>query len=351
MEFNRGGLSLVAMECCFAFAASSDGTFVDDGSGAVKAKHGQYVVQGKSAGDSPVNARFTKELASGSYFEVKVAELKGSSVFIGVGTEEGFKQGYRNKGLYYGGPGNLSDGSAASKLGFGDSVEKGDIIGVLLEKCRIVSPVAEETITLTLYHNKRCLGPAFVSQMAKPGSAIYPIVCSGADGDKFMLRFCSAPVQRLREPKKYNSPYEGDWALTKAFVGPELREFPLATKVGPRPVTMHVETKAPGVFMLSLKVANNMNFSASSAPNATYKPFDECKIGPGISTRMMPLPGRMGGMGGQAEVENELSQNWMPAVHKWLARPGNLLLQGPTVELSFDTHNQAISPVDNVSLV
>lgn len=62
-------------------------------------------------------------------------------------------EGYKCKGLFYGGPGNLSDGSAALRTNFGDEVHQGDVIGVLIQR-------DGARLRMILYHNARCLGPA-----------------------------------------------------------------------------------------------------------------------------------------------------------------------------------------------
>eukprot|EP00928_Gymnodinium_smaydae_P072627 TRINITY_DN55961_c0_g1_i1.p1 TRINITY_DN55961_c0_g1~~TRINITY_DN55961_c0_g1_i1.p1 ORF type:complete len:353 (-),score=79.82 TRINITY_DN55961_c0_g1_i1:116-1108(-) len=328
------------MSCCFGFVAASDGSWIDDGSGAVQAKGGSFEVKGKPQGDSPVNARFSKALTSGAYFEVKAADLRGSA-FVGVATEEGFKKGYAAKGLFFGG--NLSNGSGLVRSKFGDCLAKGDVIGVLFESCRILSPIKEETVTVTFYQNGRCLGPAFVSRMATPGAAVYPVVKAGTEGDKFLIRFTAAPKQRLRENKSA-SPYEGDWTLRQMMVGPELGEYPLAQKMGDRSVTFNIEATAPSNFRVSAKVANTLTFNVTTRPNTTLKPFDEFMVnGPCMSTRLMGTPAIM-------EVEQKL-QAAVGECRKWLARPDHgLLLSGPTAELSLERCAAALAPEENTPL-
>ena len=62
---------------------------------------------------------------------------------------ENFAQGYKCKGLLFGGPGNLSNGSAALKTQFGEEVSKGAVIGILVE-------MSEQALTLTVYQLLAC---------------------------------------------------------------------------------------------------------------------------------------------------------------------------------------------------
>ena len=75
-----------------------------------------------SQGDAPVNAMFSRPIASGEYFEVTCESGKGA--FLGLGTEKAFAQGYKCRGLFFGGPGNLANGSGLLKGGFGEGAWK-----------------------------------------------------------------------------------------------------------------------------------------------------------------------------------------------------------------------------------
>ena len=48
-------------------------------------------------------------------------ELSGAP-FVGVASEAGFAAGYKCKGLFFGGPGNLSDGGALVRSHFGEPI-------------------------------------------------------------------------------------------------------------------------------------------------------------------------------------------------------------------------------------
>lgn len=77
---------------------------------------------------SKSNALCELGFASGTeYFEVEV--LEGEGAFIGVATRAGFAEGYKLRGLFFGGPGNLSDGRGGLRTSFGNPVKKGSVIG------------------------------------------------------------------------------------------------------------------------------------------------------------------------------------------------------------------------------
>eukprot|EP00971_Amphidinium_carterae_P029607 582358-Amphidinium_carterae.1 len=65
------------------------------------------------------------------YFEVET--LEGDGAFIGVTTKDGLAEEYNVKGLMYGGPGNLTSGSAGLRTRYGNGVKKGSIIGVTVD--------------------------------------------------------------------------------------------------------------------------------------------------------------------------------------------------------------------------
>jgi len=293
----------------------------DDGSGAVKS-HGEadeFVVEGKAAGDSPVNARFSSALATGQYFEIEVRELK-QGCFVGIATEDGFAKGYKIRGLFFGG--NLSEGSSLVRQNFGDRPTKGMILGALVE-------YDDEAVTITFYQDGRCLGPAFVAKRLT-SAEIFPVVKASSDGDRFAIRFPDTlPTGRVREPKAGSASAhfaEGNWFLKRMSVGPELGEFPLAAKMQGREVRLKVEAVGPQSFRLFSKVANTLRAQATSKEDDALKPFEGLTVGPVMSTMMMGEESVM-------EVEKALKDS-LEQLHKWLVADGQLLMVGPAAELS-----------------
>lgn len=313
--------------------------WLDDGSGSVNCftDAPEFEIVGRAKGDSPTNARCTTSLSSGQYFEVDVLELQ-KSCFIGVSSSQGFAQGYKCKGLFFGGPGNLSSGGALVRGGFGEKITKGMVIGVLVQ-------ISAEAVTVTFYQNGRCLGPGFVAERSTPAE-VFPVVSASSDGDRFAIRFPeTAPDIRDRQPQGGGAshPAQGAWALEKLMVGPELGEFPLSDKMEGRMVVLTVEEVGPGKFRFSVKVCNNMRAEASSQADESLAPFESLKVGRPMSTKMMGPPGPM-------EVENLIGEG-LGKLFKWLASGNCLLLVGPDIELSFCPHScDEIRPATDVKL-
>ena len=290
----------------------------DDGSSAVQSTGPEFKIGTKESKGSPANALYPMALESGSYFEVSCQEIgEHGSPFIGIGTEEKFGAGYKCKGLFYGGPGNLADGGACCKSQWGDDVKKGDVVGILVQ-------VKDSKLTMTVYHNGRCMGPAY--EVPYSGAKIYPVVQAQKDGDIFRIATgLPAPTALTREKPKGGHPAAGTWTLKQLFLGPELGEFPLAAKLEGAPLPTVTVLEDKGQLRLSVKVANNLGFSATSTPDASLAPFDALTVGAGMSTMMMGPPGVM-------EAEAKISEG-MPTVRKWLAQDDTLIINAPTMEM------------------
>jgi len=300
----------------------------DDGSNAVKnLTDGAFTITGKPSKGSPVNALGTIPLTSGQYFEVTCQD--GDGPFIGVGKLESFAQGYRCKGLLFGGPGNLSNGSALMKGEFGEQVSKGSVVGILFE-------MTSDLVTLTVYQDGRCLGPAFTAKRQEKAQ-LFPLVQAKSDGDTFRIAFKAPPAVRSRESGSQEG-FEGSWAIEKMMVGPELGEYPLSTKMNEKPVVLKVTTGPNGSVRMGAKVVNALNFSASSSADASLAPFDALTVNPGIST-MMAGPEPM------MDAESKLSKG-LQGARKWIVSNGQLLINGPTFEISCARHIESFEPVD-----
>jgi len=293
--------------------------WVDDGSCAVKVDGEECKIDGAPAG-SPANAYFGKPLSSGDYFEIDILETK-QSPFIGITSSAAFAEGWKCKGLLFGGPGNLSDGSALVRGEFGEEIKKGMTVGTLLK-------MDSGSITVTFYQEGRCLGPAFIAKRLSD-AAIFPLV-HGRDGDHFRIRFPdTVPTMESRQAKSGEAvhPAEGTWALKQLCVGPELHEFPLAAKMEGETVMLKITETSP-TFSFSARVINNLNFVATSMADAGLAPFEKLEIpGPLISTQMMGPESMM-------EVETKISEG-LQNLHKWLPRSDSLLMVGPATEMSF----------------
>lgn len=225
-----------------------EGAWRDDGSNSIedlgssfRVRPVRHVSASVRPPRGPVNALFAVPLESASYFEVTCKEFSGAP-FVGIATEAGLAPGYKCKGLFYGGPGNLSDGSAALRTNFGDEVHQGDVIGVLIQR-------DGARLRMILYHNARCLGTAFETSTE---STIYPVVQAKDEGDLFSIDFKEAPTSQTRQIADGKS---GQWKLEQVLY-PELLEVPLKIRC----LLTVREEKEIG---LVLKVVNLLRFQGS----------------------------------------------------------------------------------------
>ena len=223
----------------------------------------------------------------------------------------------------------MSNGSALMKGEFGEQVSKGSVVGILFE-------MTSDLVTLTVYQDGRCLGPAFTAKRQEKAQ-LFPLVQAKSDGDTFRIAFKAPPAVRSRESGSQEG-FEGSWAIEKMMVGPELGEYPLSTKMNEKPVVLKVTTGPNGSVRMGAKVVNALNFSASSSADASLAPFDALTVNPGIST-MMAGPEPM------MDAESKLSKG-LQGARKWIVSNGQLLINGPTFEISCARHIESFEPVD-----
>lgn len=125
-----------------------------------------------TTGGSPVNLLGTipssSILSSSYWFQVQIVELgRSSSMSIGITVPSQFKQGYKNRGMYYNG--NLTNGSAALKIAFGPYLQSGDYCTIHITHStnqEVVDGQEEKattttTVTMTVYMNGKKIGKAF----------------------------------------------------------------------------------------------------------------------------------------------------------------------------------------------
>ena len=220
-------------------------------------------------GGSKFNALCEVGFSSGvEYFEVEVVE--GSGAFVGVTSKAGFGEGYKIKGLFFGGPGNLSDGGAGLRINFGDAVKKGSVIGVTLDLTE------EAMVGVSFWQGDTCLGEAFKACPRQPGASVFPAVCANNVHDRFKLS-----LKRVaRKPVKEEAhPAEGAWDLQRFLVGEELVNLDPALAVKGKGkgkgyagedgeetkghIVMTIKKQPlPRSFGLSMKLGNNISTSA-----------------------------------------------------------------------------------------
>jgi len=209
--------------------------WLDDGSGRIlDAGDGAFAVTGEAmARDVMFNALCDAAFSGGQqYFEVEV--LQGDGAWIGVGTKADFGAGYRVKGVFFGGPGNITDGGRLVRKQFGTHVESGDVIGVDLD---LSDPGC---LTVAFHQNGKYLGVATSGRTREePGSPLFPLVSAKQAGDRFRLSL----RRRLRPPPPPPHPAIGKWRLQRILEGAVDVDVQQAT--GGVPVVLDVQ-KYPG---------------------------------------------------------------------------------------------------------
>ena len=122
-----------------------------DGSGKVFASGAEVRHSGRGSGRG--HAIWSQ--GGSGYWLLEVRGSGTTGLWIGVATAEHFKPGYALRGLFYGGPGNLSDGNSLVSSGhWGPKFVHGDRIGMRLEQ-------AGDRVTLAFSLNGAGIGVAF----------------------------------------------------------------------------------------------------------------------------------------------------------------------------------------------
>jgi len=286
--------------------------WLDDGSGHIEdLGGGAFSVGGNPKQGSPINALCDVGFSSGQvYFEIEV--VAGDGAFVGIGTKQGFGPGYKLKGLFFGGPGNLSNGSGGLRTGFGDGVAQGSIIGITLDLS------VPDSVSMDVWQDGKHLGQAFKSCPREQDASVYPVVKAKAAGDSF--RICLRQKVRLPAPPD-PSPHraEGKWKLSSFIVSSVdvLAGLGMAGgkgagkgKGGACIMDVKALSKAlapePSTFSMTLKLANTMSTSVTVTPIDAGETITLGRVATTL----------MGVMGPIAELEEKISAN-LPNILKW----------------------------------
>lgn len=225
----------------------------DDNSGQV-ATSGAKVrfTGGRCEGNSKGNAIWEEGDGGSGEWLWKIEE--GCGMWIGVAEESNFGPGYQLKGLLYGGPGNLSDGSSLVTGHWGPKFAAGDEVDMKVE-------VVDGSTTVSFRHNGKPLGAAF-SIEGWTGSKLRPVVSLGGAGQAVSLHLSSgASFAKVEGPREG---LEGDWE------GEDLK------------VSIEAEAGS-GKWRVGAVVGNSLSCQVT-------QDGDKFTSGPVMSTRMMAPP-------------------------------------------------------------
>ena len=138
--------------------------WTEDGSG-ILAASGAGVRCAADAAGTKGNALWGGAGGSGHY----TFRLSGPpGAWVGVCTRQTFAAGWGLKGLFYGGPGNLADGSGLVAGGWGPAFGEGDVIGMRVQQ-------GADAVSLAFTKNGEALGEAF-SIAGWAGGELHPAV-------------------------------------------------------------------------------------------------------------------------------------------------------------------------------
>jgi len=217
------------------------------------------------------------------YWEFKVSGPPGT--WVGVSSEDKFGAGYGTKGLFYGGPGNLSDGGSLVTGQWGPEFGNNDVIGMRLEQ-------AGDKVSLAYSKNGSPLGVAFDIQ-GWTGSEFCPAVSMSDAGQSVSITAGSLPD--LASMGKSAGPREG---VEGAWQG----RFKL-----------NIKNTGSGAWRFNAKAGNSMSCSVTEK--------DGClTVGPIMSTKMMPPPHLQ-------ELEQEVTA-LLQGLTSFKREGGNLVVEG-----------------------
>lgn len=266
--------------------------WLDDGSETLHGEGKVVSCTAEAKGDSVFHALWTGDgpVSSGThYWEIEDREgLSG----VGMTTQEKFSKGYACRSFNMNSI-NLSDGGAllVGKYGPGE-FKAGDKIGLLCE-------MTDAALTITFYHNGRCLGPAF--QVASPyPQELFPVVTfKHGKTSAAIEKVATIPSARAREAAVEAFP-AGDWKDAAD-------------------VRLTISRRGNDI-MASLHVVNNVNMKLTHADGVW-------KAHQGMSTMMAGPPEKM-------QLEKEYTTKFQE-LNNIRGQNGDLVIAGPSGDLIF----------------
>jgi len=225
-------------------------SWTDDGSGKLTITGNQIVCTGKHE-----KANGIWSTAGSGCWEFKVSGKSGT--WLGLCSKDKFGAGYGMKGLFYGGPGNLSDGNSLVTGHWGPKFGDGDVIRMRAEH-------KDKTTVVSFSKNGAGLGTAFKLEGWKDGESLCPAVSMDSEGQGVTITQVDMPeLSSMEASTTISAGVEGSWE----------GRFKL-----------DVSKSGDNAWRVSAHVANNMSCLVEQGADG------KLKSGPVISTKMMPPP-------------------------------------------------------------
>lgn len=230
-----------------------------DGSGALAAAGAALTFIG--AAGAKGNAVWA---AGGSaLYEITLSGPPGA--WVGVCAPSRFAAGWANKGLFYGGPGNLADGGALITPSWGPELADGDVVRMRVEQ-------AGGAATVAFSLNGRALGTAFDIAGWADATELRPCVSLDAPGQRAALAAVPGalpPLAAFARAPPAGAGVEGAW---------DAPEF-----------SLDVRADGAGAWRLAARVANTLMCRAVADPAGSGRVTLDGAV---AATRMMPPPER-----------------------------------------------------------
>jgi len=222
-----------------------------DESGFLEAAAAEVKYVGTEAGDKKGNAIWMD--GEGGPGEWSFSIVGGQGMWVGVAEEAKFGAGYKLKGLLYGGPGNLSDGSSLVTGHWGPKFGSPANLSMKLT-------VDGERVRVSFSLDGVGLGTAFDIQGWNGGS-LRPVVSLNSNGHGVTIT--SSRGGNFSKEEKIGEGIGGRW------VGKDLE--------------VQLEPQGNNVWRLGAKVANSISCTVTKTDSGYT-------AGPAMSTKMMPPP-------------------------------------------------------------
>ena len=219
---------------------------------------GQLAIDGvnvRNTGGKKANAIWVEE-GEGGQWTWTVGQAGAGGLWVGVAEEARFGPGYQLAGFMFGGPGNLSDGSALVTGNWGPKLQPGDTLDMRLDVTNGVS--------LSFRHNSRSLGTAFhISNWT--GGVLRPVVSLTSKDQSITLTPSSLSAEdfTLRSDPREGG-VEGKWSAENLEVT--------------------ISKESPSCWRVTGKVANTIGATVTQADGGGLT------VGALVTTQMMPPP-------------------------------------------------------------
>ncbi|KAJ8905251.1 hypothetical protein NDN08_001759 [Rhodosorus marinus] len=196
------------------------------------------------------------------YYELSMIKAETSATWFGMTTRDRFGPGYKLKGVFFGGPGNTSNGSALVKSQFHESgLAEGDLVGMEVD--------VGTKLSVKYFVNNCFVGEAFRLDDYPRGETLFPAVSTSGKSELSMGIKDSPPATLNRIPEP--SGLTGKWV-------PDGDDFGSNT-----PTLCVRSTNDINQYGVSAKCANTMSTSVNISG-------DSASAGGVMSTMMMAPP-------------------------------------------------------------